>query len=252
MLFVSLSLWYNLIYIMYTVKLKEFQGPLDLLLQLTEEKKLDITEISLAKVTDQYLTYLKNLQDIPLEDLANFLVIASRLILIKSRMLLPSLELGKEEEKDIEALKKQLEEYKKLKNLARKIEEIDRDKNIAYSREKYQGLKTIFYPPKNFKLGDLKKAFKRILEEIAFLEEKLPEESIKLKISIEEKIKKIQEELSKRVKITFKEMIKKSSSKMDIIISFLALLELVKQRLATAAQDGVFEEIKISKKYEPR
>ena len=233
---------------MYTVKLKEFQGPLDLLLQLTEEKKLDIAEISLAKVTDQYLAYLKDFKDIPLEDLANFLVIASRLILIKSRMLLPSLELTEEEEEDIEALKKQLEEYKKFKNLASKIEEIEKNKSIAYSREKYRGLKTIFYPPKNFKLEELKKAFEKILEEIALLKDRLPEESIKLKISIEEKIKKIQEELSRRVRTTFQDMVRKSGSKMDTIISFLALLELVKQKLAAVRQDRMFGEIRISKK----
>jgi len=93
---------------MYRVELKEFQGPLDLLLQFTEENKLDITEISLAKITDQYLSYLKQIQNISLESLADFLVIASRLILIKSRMLLPELELTPEEEEDIETLKQRL------------------------------------------------------------------------------------------------------------------------------------------------
>lgn len=232
---------------MYQIKLKEFQGPLDLLLQLTEEKKLDIAEISLAKVTDQYLNYLKKIENIPLEDLADFLVVASRLILIKSRMLLPSLELTEEEEKDIEALQKQLEEYKKFKDLAKKIKEIADNKNMSYSREKYQGLKTIFYPPKAFKLEDLKNAFKKILEEIALLEEKLPEESLKLKISIEEKIKNIQEEISSRIKTTFHDITKKSKSKTDIIVSFLALLELVKQKLVTVEQKGVFENIAIKK-----
>lgn len=232
---------------MYTVKLKEFQGPLDLLLQLCEKKKLDITEISLAKVTDQYLVYLKTIENISLEDLADFLVIASRLILIKSRMLLPSLELTEEEEEDIAALERQLKEYKKFKNLAKKIEEIASHKNIAYSREKYHGLKPIFYPPKKFTLENLKIAFKKVVEEIALLE-KLPGESIKLKISIEEKIKKIQEELSKRVKTTFQNMVKKSKSKMDIIVSFLALLELVKQKLAGVRQDKRFGDIKISRK----
>ncbi|MFQ6084504.1 MAG: segregation and condensation protein A [Candidatus Aminicenantia bacterium] len=175
---------------MYTVKLEQFQGPLDLLLQLTEEKKLDITEISLAKVTNQYLNFLKKSENIPLENLADFLVVASRLILIKSRMLLPALELTEEEEEDIKALKRQLEEYKKFRNLAKEIEKIALTKNIAYSREKYQGFKSIFYPPKNFKLEDLKAAFKRVMEEIALLEEKLPEKSLKLKLSLEEKIKK--------------------------------------------------------------
>lgn len=231
---------------MYTVKLKTFQGPLDLLLQLTEEKKLDITEISLAGVTDQYLAYLKNLENIPLEELANFLVVASRLILIKSRMLLPALELTEEEEEDIEALTRQLEEYKKFKSLAKKIEELIKNKNIAYSREKYRGLKTIFYPPKNFKLEGLKIAFKKVMGEIAFWK-KLPEESIKLKISIEEKIKKIQEELSRRVKTTFYDMIKKSGSKLDVIVSFLALLELIKRKVLSVDQKNLLGEIIIKR-----
>lgn len=232
---------------MYKVKLKEFEGPLGLLLQLTEERKLDIGEISLAKVTDQYLNYLKKLENIPLEDLANFLVIASRLILIKSRLLLPALELTEEEEENIEALKRQLEEYKKFKELAKKIEEIALTKKIAYSREKYQGLKTIFYPPKDFKLEDLKNTFKKLLEEIALLEEKLPEESLKLKISIEEKIKQIQEKLSDRIQTTFQDLTKKTKSKIDIIVSFLALLELVKQKIVAVEQKRAFEDIKIRK-----
>ena len=232
---------------MYAVKLKEFQGPLDLLLQLTEEKKLDITEISLAKVTDQYLAYLKALENISLEDLANFLVIASRLILIKSRMLLPSLTFTEEEEEDIEALKRQLEEYKRFKDLANIIGKIANNRNITYSREKHGGLGTIFYPPKNFDPEDLKTNFKRIMEEIVLLSEKLPEESIKLKISIEEKIKKIQDELSTRIKTTFQNIVEKNGSKTDIIISFLALLELIKQRLAAAEQNKIFGEIKISR-----
>ena len=235
---------------MYRVKLKEFQGPLDLLLQLTEEKKLDIAEISLAKITDQYLNYLKKLENISLEDLANFLVVASRLILIKSRMLLRNLELTKEEEKDVETLKRQLEEYKKFKELAAEIEKLDQTKKIAYDREKYQGLKAVFYPPKNFKLEDLKNAFKKVLKEIALLGMRLPEESLKLKISIEEKIKKIQKEISSKIQTSFQNMTQKNKSKMDIIVSFLALLELIKRKVARAGQDKVFGEIKI-KKYEP-
>lgn len=231
---------------MYAVKLEQFQGPLDLLLELTEEKKLDITEISLAKVTNQYLGYLKKSESIPLENLADFLVIASRLILVKSRMLLPTLELTKEEEKDIETLKRQLEEYKKFKDLAKKLEELDKIKNTSYSREKYQGLKSIFYPPKNFKIEDLKKAFKKVLEEIALLEDKIPKESLKLKISIEEKIKNIQKELSDKVKATFQDLTK-AGAKTDTIVSFLALLELIKQKVLNVDQKKVFGDINIHK-----
>ncbi len=230
-------------YVMYTVKLKQFQGPLDLLLQLIEEKKLDIIEISLAKITDQYLGYLRKIDDISLEDLAEFLVIASRLILIKSRMLLPSIELTDEEEEDIEALKKQLEEYKKIKDLATEINSMAIAGNIAYSREKYHGLSAIFYPPKNVKVDDLKNAFKKVLDEIALLEERLPEENIKLKISLEEKINYIRNELASRVKTSFRDITKNNKSKADVIISFLALLELIKQRMVSATQKGLFHDI---------
>jgi len=232
---------------MYTVKLKQFQGPLDLLLQLTEEKKLDIVEISLAKVTDQYLAHLKKLNSISLEELADFLVIASRLILIKSRLLLPSLELTEEEEEDIEALKKRLEEYKKIKNLAKNIDNLSVAQNVSYSREKYHGLFKLFYPPKNVKLNDLKNSFKNILDEIALLGDKLPEENIKLRISIEERINYIQSELIQKVEITFNNIMKKNKSRADIIINFLALLELVKQRMVLVQQKGIFQDIYLKK-----
>lgn len=232
---------------MYTVKLEQFQGPLDILLQLTEEKKLDITEISLANITNQYLNYLKKLETISLENLADFLVIASRLILIKSRMLLPALELTEEEEQDIEFLKRQLKEYKKYKDLSQEIKKIIEAKKISYSRDKYQGFKAIFFPPKNLKIEDLKTAFKKILQEIALLEEKLPEKSLKLKISIEEKIKNIQNELSARIKTTFHSITKKNKSRIDTIVSFLALLELIKQKIVFAEQNNAFDDIKITK-----
>jgi len=234
---------------MYRVKLKEFQGPLDLLLQFTEENKLDITEISLAKITDQYLNSLKQIENISLESLADFLVIASRLILIKSRMLLPELELTPEEEEDIEILKQQLAKYKQFKELGKKIRELVKQKNISYSREKYCGLNVIFYPPKNLKLIDLENSFKKTLKEIALLEEKLPEEKIGLKISLQEKITQLQNEITNKIQITFQKLNKQNKSKIETIISFLALLELIKQKLAKVNQQTVFGEI-IIKKYE--
>ncbi len=233
---------------MYTVKTKQFQGPLDLLLQLTEKEKLDITEVSLAKITDQYLNYLKTTKNISLENLAEFLVIASRLILIKSRMLLPALELTEEEEEDIEELKQRLAEYKRFKNLAKQIETIAKKNKIAYSREKYRGMKTIFYPPKELNLEDLKTSFKKILEEVSLLEEKLPQENLELKISVKEKINYIQNEISKRIKTSFKELTKNKKSKIDIIVNFLALLELIKQKIVTAEQDNLYDDITIKKR----
>ena len=108
-------------------KLEKFEGPLDLLLELIEKEELQITELSLAHVADQYLEHIKNNSNIHLENLAEFLSVASKLILIKSRALLPILEFSQEEEAEIKDLAKQLEEYKKFKEAARRMERAGSD-----------------------------------------------------------------------------------------------------------------------------
>ena len=120
----------------YTVRLQQFEGPLDLLLELIEKEKLDITEISLASVAEQYLEYLNNLQNISPGVLVNFLTVASKLILIKSRSILPTLEISEEEEEEIQDLKKQLEEYKKFKDASKIIGKIvEKNEKITTIKE---------------------------------------------------------------------------------------------------------------------
>ena len=131
---------------MYQIKLQNFEGPFDLLYQLVESKKLEITEISLAQIANQFLDHIKT--GVATEDLANFLIVAGRLALIKSRALLPFLELTKEEESDIENLKEQLAEYYKYRNLAKNIHKLDKPSNIFYSRSFLAGMKPVFYFPK--------------------------------------------------------------------------------------------------------
>ncbi len=163
-------------------------------------------------------------------------------------MLLPTLELTEEEEEDIEALKQRLEEYKRFKNLAGEIEKIVKQNKIAYIREKCQGTKTIFYPPKQIDLNDLKNAFEKILKEVALLEEKLPQENLAFKISIEEKINYIQNKISQRIKTSFRKITKDKKSKIEIIINFLALLELIKQKVVTVEQNNLYDDIIIKKR----
>src|SRR3989338_1915521 len=127
----------------YTVKLQYFQGPLELLLQLIEEQSLDITEISLAQITDQYIEHIKNL-DIKPGDLSNFLVVAAHLLLIKSKAILPILELTQEEETNIREFQEKLEEYRKFRLLANEIKKLKRRNFISYSRDFYMGIAPIF------------------------------------------------------------------------------------------------------------
>src|SRR3989344_3794745 len=108
----------------YIMKQEKFEGPMELLLELIEKEKLSISEISLAKVADEYISYVKGLEKIDPEELAEFLVVAAHLMLIKSRSLLPQLKLTEEEEGSIEELEKRLKEYQRLRQLAGELKKL--------------------------------------------------------------------------------------------------------------------------------
>lgn len=229
---------------MYRIKLEQFEGPLDLLLSLIDEQKLDITQVSLAGVADQYLEYIKNKESITLENLADFLLIASRLILIKSKALLPLLEFSDEEEGEIRDLEKQLAEYKRFKDIAKKIKAMASSGRESFSREGFQGIQSFFYPPKDINAYDLKKAYLRVLSEIPLIE-KLEEEMVREVITLEDKINHLQETLRKKIETSFSELTANATDKIEVVVSFLAMLELVKQRIIQVEQGDLFSEIKM-------
>lgn len=230
----------------YTVKLNEFEGPMELLLELIEKEKLSISEISLAHVCDQFLEYTKHFENIQPNYLANFLVIAAKLILIKSKSLLPFLELTKEEEEDMGDLQKKLKEFQKIKRGAEAIKSLESKNRISYHRS--SGLKNIrvFLPPKNITKNSLYELFLNVKEN--FIEEKEPleEKKIEAVISFEETISKIKNRIMS-VSEEYFHNISDKKSKGNTIIAFLAVLELVKQRFLTTEQNSNFSEIKISK-----
>jgi len=225
---------------------KIFEGPLDLLLDLIERQKLKITEVSLAEVADQFLAYLEKADNIELGQLADFLAVASKLILIKSKALLPMLELTEEEEEDIEELKWRLEEYKKFKKAAAKIGAIDREGKMFYSRQSYSGTEIAFLPPKDISLDDLKNSFQNVLNKIPKVEE-LVQKTIKETISLKDRIKLLQQSLSERIELSFNSTVSKSASRVEIVVTFLAVLEMIKQRVVIVEQAGMFEEIKLKR-----
>jgi len=228
----------------YKIKLEQFEGPLDLLLSLIEEQKLDVTQVSLAKVADQYLEYIKNKENITLENLADFLTIASKIILIKSKALLPLLEFSDEEEEEIKDLTRQLEEYKKFKDIAKKIRLLASSRKACFSREGFLGIQSFFYPPKDINSFDLKKAFAKVLSEVPVVE-KLEEEMVREVITLEDKIGHLQEMLKNKIETSFSEIAAGAKDKIEVVISFLAMLELVKQRLIQVEQSDLFSEIKL-------
>ncbi len=233
---------------MYEFKLEKFQGPLDLLLELIEKEQMSITDIALSQITDEYLRYIESAQDvISLDELASFIEIASRLLLIKSKTLMPLLEINQEEEKDINELKMKLEIYKVFKNLARNLQKRYAQGRPFLSRQVSILSWVIFYPPENITKERLQLLFKGILNEVEELRKKIvyPGKVIKKLVSLKEKIQEIEERIKKDLAITFSQLTKNSKSKMEIVVSFLAILELVKRQIIIIEQKDIFEEIKI-------
>lgn len=230
----------------FAVKQEKFEGPLELLLDLIEKEKLSISEISLAKVTDDYIRHVKSLEKIDPESLAEFLVIAAHLMLIKSRALLPSIKLSDEEEASLEELEKRLEEYKRLRELVRNLKVVEAEGKQIVTRESFLGLDPIFYPPPKLTLESFKNAFADFIAALPKIE-KLAEEKIKRIISLEEKVKEIQKFLQEHLERAFSDVVRGAQEKIEVIVSFLAILELAKQKFVALEQKKMFEDIIIKK-----
>lgn len=226
---------------------EQFEGPLDLLLSLIEKEKMDITQVSLAQVADQYLLYIKNEENASLENMASFLSVAARLILIKSRALLPILDFSDEEEEAMDDLEMRLKAYKLFREASLKLGVMfEKSRGGAASRESFLGMQSVFYPPKNISKEELRNHFVNVLGEIPVFEE-LPEKEIQSIITLEEKITILQETLKDRVESSFAELIRNAEDRVEVIVSFLAMLELIKQRFIHVEQTKFFSDIRIKR-----
>lgn len=223
-----------------------FEGPLDLLLQLIEKEKLAITQVSLAHVTDQYLAYMESREHVPLHDLSSFLSVAAKLILIKSRALLPILTFTETEEEAIEDLQIQLELYALFKERAKYLQASLEEQKGFTVRDRYLGLEGVYFPPIGITPENLQRALVTFLGEVEHTT-LLPEASMKQIISLEKCIADIQDLIAIRGQVAFSEMLKGGAPKEEMIVSFLALLELVKQKFISIEQSGHFEEMTIQK-----
>lgn len=231
----------------YVIHLPVYEGPLDLLLELIEQAELDITKVALTLVTDQYLSYLSRLQEHQLEDLTSFLVIAARLIQIKSEALLPrppQREPGEEDPGD--ALARQLVEYKKYKQVA----------NILAQRMNsgYRSYIRIAAPPviepkldlMEATVEDLRTAF---IDALSSSEESPTINNVIIPhhVRIRDKIRRIIDDLSNSSRITFHTILEGAHSRLEIVVSFIAILELIKQQRVSVQQDTLFGEISVTR-----
>jgi segregation and condensation protein A len=232
---------------MHKIKVDQFEGPLDLLLQLIEDQKLEITKVALAEVTEQYIKILNEStkEQIKAEELADFLVIASRLLLIKSRALLPFLDWGADDE--AEELTRQLKIYKEYLGACKVIQKMIGQKHFSFSRQKLLTFEEIgFAPPPKLKAGRLAEVFCEIILGLQPILN-LPTEVVKKTINIAEKIAQIRQKIYTQTITKFSEILREAKDKTEIIVSFLALLELIKQKTVAVKQDKVFDDILIEK-----
>ncbi|MEK7514667.1 MAG: segregation/condensation protein A, partial [Patescibacteria group bacterium] len=187
----------------FQIKTEVFEGPLDLLLSLIEKQKLHINDISLSKVTEDYIGYINAQKEFPLGQSADFILVASTLLLIKSKSLLPSLKLSADEAGDIEDLERRLKEYSRMKELSRHIRERF-GKEVLFARLPSKEINPVFSPNKSMTVQGL---FGVIRQSIANLPkvERLAQAVVDRIVSLEDMVKKITERVTQAMRTTFKE-----------------------------------------------
>lgn len=224
----------------FSVKAGEFEGPLDLLLTLIEERKFLVSDVSLSQVADDFLSYLRTHVAFPIGQAAHFVVVAATLLLIKSRTLLPALSLTDEEEENVHDLEFRLSVYQIIRNAARGMASLS---SSMFFGNGTRIVEPVFTPPKDLSLASIGEAAERALKnapEISFVERV----AVKTVISLEEMIDKLSERIEKAIRLTFRDFSGGATAdKYELVVGFLAMLELVKRGLLVAEQPESFGDI---------
>ena len=223
------------------VKTSVYEGPLDLLLELIEKRKLLINDISLAQVAEEYIAKIHSVEELPVGETADFVALAATLLLIKSRSLLPLLTLSDEEEQDIKELEYRLAVYQLLKEAARSLRK-GFENPILYDGSPPEP-EPMFIPDSTITLQSVYGAARMLIEGFpqALM---LPSVAVKKIISIEDMIQKLSARVTSAMRLSFKEFSGHGKKeKAEVVVSFLALLELVKQGIIKVTQEKDFGDI---------
>lgn len=223
---------------MFTFTDEKFSGPLDLLLQMIEGDRVKITEISLLGVTDAYIQHIQSSTEVDESEMADFLIVAAKLLYLKSKELLPQLVVDEETGIDLE---KQLKMYEQFARMAEEVKLLLQQRRFMYPREAMTIKATGFQPPKTLTARKLGVVMQDIVTR--FKPVKLEEVQVQRVMSIKEKIEAVQDMLQTFKKAAFKDLIADAGSRADVIVTFLALLELVKMRSVTLDQREQFDHI---------
>ena len=233
----------------YKLKLEVFEGPLDLLLYLIKKDEINIYDIPIAQVTQQYLEYLEMLKMFDLDNVGDFLVMAATLMQIKSRMLLPPdpTQVKEEEEDPRDELVRRLLEYKKFKEIAEELkskESVRQDLfpriiDIEKTRELKEEAKEVYF---EVSLFDLITAFTKVLKNVP---KEVFYEVIKDEHTVEQKIHDILHLLLEKPKIMLMELFNCAKSKVEIVVTFMSILELIRLREIIVVQRRLFGDIEV-------
>jgi len=231
----------------FKVSVGEFTGPLSLLLELVEKRRMSINQISLAKVADDFLGFVEEFKqdNLPMNILGEFLVVASTLMLIKSVSLLPQLELTKPEREEADALEHRLALYKIIKAASALLsKKMGKGQTLmSHSRAKDT---VVFSPSSEITPQNLSQVMSGLINNWPESIVSLPQVKIKKIISLERAIEDLAKRVQYALKLNFGEVVKGKKERISIIVNFLALLELCKRGLVEVDQVGNFDEIKIS------
>lgn len=230
----------------YTLHIANFEGPLDLLLELIQENKLQITEVSLSAVTDQYLSYLRTMQLFNIDIASEFFVVAATLVYLKTKYLLPKISTEDEEEPLTETeLLARLREYKKFRYLARQLEKIAEEGDIYYSRgyipDPIEGKSHRVRIQHTLYVGDLLQSLYRYKG--AFIRKPIPIK--RREVRVEEKMEKILQKVYQEKMIRFSQIASEEPTKVDRVASFLGGLELSFRQKVLLKQVKIFTDIYI-------
>ena len=240
----------------YKVKFEVFEGPLDLLLYLIKKEEVDIYEVNLTTMATQFIEYIEVMRQLDLEIAGEFLVMASTLMYIKSRELLPvDQQVAVEEEDDGEdprwELIRQLVEYKKFKDAAARLQELEIRQESIFRREAPKPVFEKEQTKPDVSIFDLINAVNSILKRVAEREGE-SREIFEDKWSVSEKIEMIARTIGEKARVKFSDLFENATSRTEVVVTFLAMLELIRLKQIICVQPDHFAEIEIIKAEAPR
>lgn len=243
-------------YMEYKIILESFEGPMDLLLHLIDKAEIDIYDIPINEITEQYIEYIKKMDQLDLDITSEFLLMAATLLEIKSKMLLPSMKTSEDKQLEMEEidprieLVKRLVEYKKYKHVSQELQLYEQVQKKVYYKPKedlsnFEGEEEI----EEMDLDKLVSALNKLLKKNQNTQISIDIDEIqKEEYTLDESMEKIKVKLEENKQITFSSLFHENSNKKEIVVTFLSILELIRTKYITIDQEDNFSEIIINKR----